>query len=170
MSGGHKSTTSASAGALFFGTPAAVTHSEYLQEYWRRNLGLEIRIDRQNFTQRLEKQQQGDFDLTLKGWSADYDDPLSFADLFASWNLNNNGRYENPALDAQVRIAMESLDDNARFRSFGEVQRILIEDAVILPAYERGVMYVQDPRLKNVARRFMGPPTDYSRAYITEEP
>jgi len=152
------------------GTPAAVTHSEYLQEYWRRNLGLEIRIDRQNFTQRLEKQQQGDFDLTLKGWSADYDDPLSFADLFASWNLNNNGRYENPALDAQVRIAMESLDDNARFRSFGEVQRILIEDAVILPAYERGVMYVQDPRLKNVARRFMGPPTDYSRAYITEEP
>jgi len=152
------------------GTPAAITHSEYLQEYWRRNLGLEIRIDRQNFTQRLEKQQQGDFDLTLKGWSADYDDPLSFADLFASWNLNNNGRYENPALDAQVRIAMESLDENARFRAFGEVQRILIDDAVILPAYERGVMYVQDPRLKNVARRFMGPPTDYSRAYITEEP
>jgi hypothetical protein len=37
-------------------------------------------------------------------------------------------------------------------------------------AYERGVMYVQDARLKNVARRFMGPPTDYSRAYITEEP
>jgi len=32
------------------------------------------------------------------------------------------------------------------------------------------VMYVQDPRLKNVARRMIGPPTDYARAYITEEP
>ncbi|HEY3516177.1 MAG TPA: peptide ABC transporter substrate-binding protein [Gammaproteobacteria bacterium] len=150
--------------------PAGITHSEYLQEYLRRNLGLEIRIDRQNFAQRLEKQQQGEFDLTLKGWSADYDDPLSFADLFASWNLNNNGRYANPALDEQVRIAQVSLDEGERLRAFAEVQRILIEDAVILPAYERGVMYVQDPRLKNVARRFMGPPVDYSRAYITEEP
>jgi oligopeptide transport system substrate-binding protein len=151
-------------------TPAAITHSEYLQEYLRRNLGLEIRIDRQNFRQRLEKQQQGEFDLTLKGWSADYDDPLSFADLFASWNLNNNGRYSNSALDDQVRIAQESLDQGERLRAFAEVQRILIDDAVILMAYERGVMYVQDARLKNVARRFMGPPTDYSRAYITEEP
>jgi oligopeptide transport system substrate-binding protein len=151
-------------------TPAAITHSEYLQEYLRRHLGLEVRIDRQNFRQRLEKQNQGEFDLTIKGWSADYDDPLSFADLFASWNLNNNGRYNNPVLDEQVRIAERSLDQAERLRAFAEVQRILIEDAVIIMAYERGVLYVQDPRLKNVARRVIGPPTDYSRAYITEEP
>jgi oligopeptide transport system substrate-binding protein len=151
-------------------TPGAITHSEYLQEYLRRHLGLEVRIDRQNFRQRLEKQNQGEFDLTIKGWSADYDDPLSFADLFASWNLNNNGRYNNPALDEQVRIAERSLDQAERLRAFAEVQRILIEDAVILMAYERGVLYVQDPRLKNVARRVIGPPTDYSRAYISEEP
>jgi oligopeptide transport system substrate-binding protein len=151
-------------------TPGAITHSEYLQEYLRRHLGLEVRIDRQNFRQRLEKQNQGEFDLTIKGWSADYDDPLSFADLFASWNLNNNGRYNNPALDEQVRIAERSLDQAERLRAFAEVQRILIEDAVIIMAYERGVLYVQDPRLKNVGRRVIGPPTDYARAYITEEP
>ena len=151
-------------------TPGAITHSEYLQEHLRRHLGLEIRIDRQNFRQRLEKQNNGEFDLTIKGWSADYDDPLSFADLFASWNLNNNGRYVNPALDDAVRIAQESLDQNERLRAFAEVQRILIEDVVIIMAYERGVMYVQDARLKNVARRVIGPPTDYARAYITKEP
>jgi len=151
-------------------TPGAVKHSEYLQEYLRRNLGLDTKVDRQNFRQRLEKQRLGEFDITIKGWSADYDDPLSFADLFASWNLNNNGRYNNPALDEQVKIAQESLDPNERLRAFAEVQRILIDDAVIIMAYERGVMYVQDPRLKNVARRVMGPPTDYARAYITEEP
>ena len=112
----------------------------------------------------------GEFDLTLKGWSADYDDPLSFADLFSSWNANNNGRYNNPAVDAQVRIAERSVDPAERLRAFAEVERILIEDAALLLAYERGVMYVQDPRLKNVARRMIGPPTDYARAYITEEP
>ncbi len=34
-------------------TPAAISQSEYEQEYYRRTLGLDIRIDRQNFRQRL---------------------------------------------------------------------------------------------------------------------
>ena len=69
-----------------------------------------------------------------------------------------------------MRIAERSLDQGERLRAFAEVERILIEDAALLLAFERGVMYVQDPRLKNVARRTIGPPTDYARAYITEEP
>ena len=151
-------------------TPTAITHSEYVQEYMRRNLGLELRIDRQNFRQRLAKQEAGEFDISLYGWSSDYDDPLSFGDLFASWNLNNHGEYNNPALDAQVRIAQQSLDTHVRFAAFAEIQRILIEDAVIIMGYERGVMYVQDPRLKGVARRAQGASTDYTRAYITPDP
>jgi oligopeptide transport system substrate-binding protein len=151
-------------------SPAAVTHSEYLQEYWRRALGLTIRIDRQTFRQRLAKQETGEFDIVIYGWSADYDDLLSFADLYASWNLNNHGRYNNPELDAQVRIAQQSLDQSVRLKAFAEIQRILIEDAVTIYAYERGVMYVQDARLKGVGRRALGATPDYTTAYIAETP
>jgi oligopeptide transport system substrate-binding protein len=151
-------------------TPAAVTHSEYLQEYWRRVLGLTIRIDRQSFRQRLAKQEAGEFDIVIYGWSADYDDPLSFGDLYASWNPNNHGRYDNPELDAQVRIAQQSLEPGVRLKAFAEIQRILIEDAAVILAYERGVMYVQDARLKGVARRAMGASPDYTTAYIDEDP
>jgi oligopeptide transport system substrate-binding protein len=150
-------------------TPAALTHSEYLQEYLRRVLGLTVTLDRQNFRQRLAKQQAGEFDLLIFGWSPDYDDPLTFADLFASWNLNNHGRYNGPELDEQVRIAQRSLDQDVRFAAFGEIQRILIEDVVVLPAYERGVLYVQDPRLKGVGRRAVGATPDYTTAYIDED-
>jgi oligopeptide transport system substrate-binding protein len=150
-------------------TPAAISQSEYVQEYYRRTLGLEFRIDRQNFRQRLDKQNNGEFDITLKGWTADYDDPLSFGDLFASWNLNNNGRYDNPELDAQVRIAQQSLDQHERFAAFAEIQRILIEDAVLVMSYERGVLYVQDPRLKNVIHRAVGPYIDYTFAYLVDD-
>jgi oligopeptide transport system substrate-binding protein len=151
-------------------TPAAITHSEYLQEYLRTKLGLTIRIDRQSFRQRLAKQEAGEFDIVLYGWSPDYDDLLTFADLFASWNLNNHGRYNNPQLDAQVRIAQQSLDQSLRMAAFAEVQRILIEDAVIILGYDRGVMYVQDARLKGVARRVAGGSPDYTAAYITDGP
>src|SRR5262249_25474561 len=146
----------------------AVSHSEYTQEYLRRTLGLEVRIDRQNFKQRLAKQEEGAFDITLFGWSADYDDLLSFGDLFASWNLNNNGAYKNPKPHAPVRSAQQSLDPHLRFAAFGEIQRILIDDAVIIMGYERGVMYVQDARLKGVAHRTIGAPTDYVYAQLTE--
>ncbi len=149
--------------------PAAVTHSQYLQEYLRRTLGLTIKIDLQDFRNRLAKQNAGEFDLSIYGWSADYDDPLSFADLFASWNLNNRGAYRGAALDAQVRIAQQSLEPRIRIAAFAEIQRILIEDVVLLPAYERGVMYVQDPRLKGVGRNSLGPVPDYTMAYLTTD-
>jgi oligopeptide transport system substrate-binding protein len=151
-------------------TPAAITHSEYLQENLRRNLGLTVRIDRQSFRQRLAKQESGEFDIVLYGWSPDYDDPLTFADLYASWNLNNHGRYNNPELDAQVRIAQQSLDQSVRFRAFAEIQRIVIEDVATILAYERGVMYVQDARLKGVGRRVAGGSPDYTSAYLTDAP
>ncbi len=147
--------------------PTTVTHAEYLQEYLRRTLGITIKLDRQDFRHRLAKQEAGDFDIGVFGWSADYDDPLSFADLFASWNPNNHGAYNGAALDAQVRIAQRSIDPHTRLSAFAEIQRILIEDVVILPAYERGVMYVQDPRLKGVARNSIGPAPDYTMAYLT---
>jgi oligopeptide transport system substrate-binding protein len=150
-------------------TPAAITHSEYLQEYLRRQLGLTIRIDRQSFRQRLAKQEAGEFDLLIYGWSPDYDDPMSFGDLFASWNLNNHPRYNNPELDAHVRIAQQSLDQSVRMQAFAEIQRILIEDAAIFMAYERGVMYVEDARLKGVGRRATGHQPDYRYAYIDED-
>lgn len=151
-------------------TPAAVTHSEYMQEYLRRNLGLTIKIDRQNFRQRLAKQENGEFDLVLYGWSPDYDDPLTWADLYASWNLNNHGRYNNPELDAQVRVAQRSTDKAVRLKAFAEVQRIVTEDVATIFGYERGVMYVQDPRLKGVGRRVAGGSPDYTAAYLTEQP
>jgi oligopeptide transport system substrate-binding protein len=151
-------------------TPAAVTHSEYLQEYLRRNLGLSIRLDRQTFRQRIAKQEAGEFDLMIYGWSPDYDDPLTFADLYASWNLNNHGRYSSPELDAQVRIAQQSLDQSVRLDAFAQIQRILIEDVAMILAYERGVMYVQDARLKGVGRRVQGGSPDYTTAYIVEDP
>ncbi|HEY8521089.1 MAG TPA: peptide ABC transporter substrate-binding protein [Gammaproteobacteria bacterium] len=151
-------------------TPGAVTWGEYLQSHWRSTLGLDVILDRQIFKLRLEKAEQGDFDVVLYGWGPDYDDPLTFGDLFASWNLNNHGRYVNPELDAQIRIAQMSVDPRERMAAFGEIQRIILEDVVIIPTYERGQMYIQHPSLKGVVHRAIGTEVDYTRAYLVRDP
>ena len=106
--------------------------------------------------------------MVMAGWGPDFDDPLTFGDLFSSWNANNRGMYDNPELDAQVRIAQVSLDPATRMRAFGEIQKIIYDDAVILPHFERGVVYVRDPRLEGVVRRAVGTDPDYTNAYIVD--
>jgi len=102
----------------------------------------------------------------MYGWGPDYDDPLTFGDLFGSRNLNNHGRYVNQAVDDAIRVAQTSADPVERMEAFAEIQRVLIEDAAILLFYERGVMYVQDPRLHGVSRRAIGPEPDYTGAWL----
>ncbi len=146
--------------------PVSNIQSEYFQAVFRKNLGLDIRIDRQIFKQRLDKMTKGQFDLVLAGWGPDYNDALTFGDLLASWNLNNRGRYSNPEYDRQVRIAQGSLDPKVRMDAFNEMQRIIHEDAPLIVNYERGQAYVSDPRLKGIVRRAVGAEQDYTYAYI----
>jgi oligopeptide transport system substrate-binding protein len=151
-------------------SPTHVRHSEYAQDKLRRVLGLDIRVDRQIFKTYLDKANDGEFDILISGWNPDFEDPMTFADLFSSWNDNNRGRYSNQRLDDNVRIAQQSLDPAKRMAAFGEIQRILIEDAAIILNYDRGVMYVQDSHLKGVVRRAVGPEPDYTHAYLVENP
>ena len=149
-------------------TPISILSSEYSLALYKQNLGLEIRIDVQNFKQRLAKMTSGEFDVVVAGWGPDYDDPLTFGDFFASWNLNNRGRYNSPEMDAQVRIAQAELDPKKRLDAFGEIQRIVYEDVTLIPMYERGWAFVVDPRLKGFKRRSVGPEVDFNFAYIEE--
>ncbi|ALO45246.1 peptide ABC transporter substrate-binding protein [Pseudohongiella spirulinae] len=150
-------------------TPTARMQAEYYQEVFGRNLGINIVIDAQIFRQRLDKMTQGEFDMVMAGWGPDYNDPLTFGDLFASWNLNNRGRYANDELDASVRIAQSSLDTRERMQAFANIQRVMHEDVVIIPNYERGYVYVKNPQVQGVLRRVIGAETDFTYAWIEPE-
>ena len=147
-------------------SPTAKKQAEYYQNVFKQKLGIDIKIDAQIFKQRLAKMTAGDFDIVMAGWGPDYDDPMTFADLFASWNENNRGRYSNPALDEAVDIARSSSDPRTRMDAMAQVQRILHEDAPIVVNYERGSVYVSHPRLKGIVRRAVGTDPDYTGAWI----
>ena len=146
--------------------PLSSAQAEYLQNVLKRTLDLDVKIDKQIFKQRLAKMTAGEFDMVAAGWGPDYDDPLTFGDLFTSWNKNNRGAYSNPELDRYVRIAQSSLDPKTRMDAFGAIQKIIQDDVVIIPSYERGLVYVRNPRLNGIVRRVVGADPDYTNAYI----
>lgn len=147
-------------------TPSARKEAEYFQGLFERHLGLEVKIDTQVFKQRLAKMIQGKYDIVAAGWGPDYNDPLTFADLFTSWNKNNRGEYRNPELDGWVRVAERSFDPAERMKAFAEVQRIIYQDTVIIPTYEPSRILVAHPQLKGAIRRVVGVSPDYTRAWI----
>ena len=147
-------------------SPTAKKQAEYYQNLYKRKLGIDIRIDAQIFKQRLAKMTAGDFDIVMAGWGPDYHDPMTFADLFASWNENNRGRFDNPDLDEAVDIARSSSDPKTRMDAIARVQRILFDEAAIVVNYERGSVYVSHPRLKGIVRRAVGTDPDYTGAWI----
>ena len=150
-------------------SPGAAKQAEYFQNLYGSQLGLEIRIDRQIFKQRLAKMQNQDFDLAVYGWGPDFADPLTFGELFASWNPNNNGRFNNTEYDESVRLAQSSLNHQTRMEAFGRQQEILIEEVALIPNYERGRVYITERRLQGVVRRAVGPDPDYTNAFISSD-
>ena len=147
-------------------SPSATKQAEYYQNLYKQTLGIDIRIDARKFMQRLAKMAAGDFDIVMAGWGPDYDDPMTFADRFASWNENNRGRFASAELDAAVDVARSSADPKTRMDAMARVQRILFDEAAIVVNYERGSAYVSHPRLKGIVRRAVGTDPDYTGAWI----
>ncbi|MES2627209.1 MAG: peptide ABC transporter substrate-binding protein, partial [Pseudomonadota bacterium] len=134
----------------------AALQAQYLQSLFKRTLDLDIKIDIQTFKQRLDKSQSGNFDMILTGWGPDYEDPMTFADLFASWNMNNKGRYSSAEYDSYIRIAQGTADQKIRMDAMGKAQQLLIDDAALLPTYERVANTVQHPKLEGVVFKQTG--------------
>jgi oligopeptide transport system substrate-binding protein len=147
-------------------SPNGQKTAEYLQTLLKQNLDLDIRVDVQIFKQRLAKMTAGQFDMVVSGWGPDYDDLLTYGDLFLSHNLNNRGRYKSDEYDRWVGVAQSSLDTRERMDAFNELQKIMFRDVVIVPLYERGKIFVQHPRLKGVVRRAVGGDPNFNFATI----
>lgn len=147
-------------------TPLAVREAEYMQALLKSTLGIELKIDRQIFKQRLAKAKAGDFDIVSAGWGPDYNDPMTFADLFTSWNGNNNGKWVNAQYDSLIKQAMEQIDPKQRLDSMAKAEQILLDELPIIPTYERTLMYTHDVKLMGLVRRSVGFDPDFTQASL----
>ncbi len=149
-------------------SPLAAREAEYFQNLLKTVLGIELKIDKQIFKQRLAKMMAGEFDIVSAGWGPDYADPMTFADLFASWNENNRGKWKNASYDALIRKAQATTKAAVRMDSMAAAERILLDEQPILPTYERSVIYTHSDRVSGIIRRSVGADPDLSEASARE--
>ncbi len=118
----------------------------FLQSQFQDNLGAKINIKVQPFDRKLELEANGDFQLSWQGWIADYNDPMTFLDLFESTSPFNTQKYSNPQYDKLVADAREELNQDRRMDMLMEAERILVtEDAGTAPIYFDGKAMLRKP-------------------------
>jgi oligopeptide transport system substrate-binding protein len=143
-----------------------VRRAEYLQFLLQRSLGLQLVLDRQTFKQRISKSMAGDYDMVARSWSPDFNDAMTFAELFASHNPNNRSRYHSQRYDRLLAQARSMPTGSARNAVFLELQKTLAGDVALLPLFESNILYVMHPRLRGVQRQIFGGDPSFISAWI----
>ncbi len=152
---------------LTVSSPTGAKIAEYIQGLLR-TIRLDVRVDQQTFKQYLAKSRNTQFDIAVASWFPDFDDIMTYADLQASWNSNNRGRYANPEYDRWLKLLQGASDPRKRMDAASMLQDIIISDVPVLPTAETGSAYIQHPKLKGVTRRVIGQDPDYTYARVVK--
>lgn len=121
-------------------TTQAKQSAEYFQSALQQNLpGLKITIATVPFKTRLSRSQNGQFDMVMTAWGADFPDAISFLDLFTSDNAYNDGKWSNAEYDALIKQSKTTDANNptARWNTLLKAQSILTKEQGVIPLYQR---------------------------------
>ena len=148
---------------LAYDDSTARDQATFLQSQFQDNLGAKINIKVQPFDRKLELESQGQFQLSWQGWIADYNDPMTFMDLFESTSSFNTYKYSNPEYDKLIRGAREELDQDKRMDMMKEAEEILVtQDAGTAPMYFQGKAYLIKPYITRYVELTYGGGKDVS--------
>ncbi|MBN1961314.1 MAG: peptide ABC transporter substrate-binding protein [Deltaproteobacteria bacterium] len=149
--------------------PGTARNTEYFQNIFKNHLGIDIFIDKQIFKERLAKSREGKFDIVSSGWGPDFADPMTYVELFTSWNANNNGKYSDPKYDAFIRQAQATADQQTRMQAMAQAEQIALADVAIIPLFERTVIWAHQPWVHGIVRHVIGPDPDFAFVTISKK-
>ena len=120
--------------------------AESLQDMWKRNLGVTVYLRNQESKVFMEARANGDYQIARASWIADYDDPMTFLEVFSA--QDNDAQYHNPKYNALIEEAQQTNDKTRRNELMHEAEKLLFDDCVIIPIYYTTQPYVVRPGIK----------------------
>ena len=111
-----------------------------------------------------------EFDFVLTGWSADYDDPMTFLDMWVTDGSNNHTGYASEEYDNLVTSLAGENDNTKRLETYSKLENILVdEDAVISPIFYYDTYSVVQKNIKNLQYPEFGPNIEFRWASVEDK-
>lgn len=119
--------------------------AEALQHMWETELGVTVTLNNQEWAVFLQTRKDGDYSIARNGWIADYNDPMSFLDMWLTGGGNNDAQYVNPEYDELINKAKATSVQEERMEYMHQAEDIIIgQDHALCPLY----FYTQKYMLK----------------------
>jgi oligopeptide transport system substrate-binding protein len=106
-----------------------------IQDMWKRHLGVSVALRNEEWKVYLKNLRDGHFQIGRFGWTADYNHPHTFLDLFLSYSANNWTRWKSQELDALVERAARTADRHEGIHLYREAERLALSAMPRIPIY-----------------------------------
>lgn len=126
----------------YWTSPSEKKVVETLQQMWKENLNVDIKIENSEFKVFFGEVQNLDYDIAALGWSADYPHPMTFLEIFGTTSPNNNTNWGSKEYDDFIRQANEKTNVSLSVDAMHSAEDILMKGYHILPIYHRTNVYM----------------------------
>lgn len=128
------------------------TQAAFLQNQWLENLGIDVAINPKQTKDGSADRKNGNYQMSITGWSPDYNDPMTFLDMWVSDGGNNDTRWGTDEYDSLIDQATVETDLEARQEMFYQCEEVVFDQYFIIPIYNRTQSYVVSDKIANIQR------------------
>lgn len=143
--------------------------ADAIVDMWKTNLGItSITTAAEEWSVFLQNRTAMNYDIQRAGWGADYNDPMTYMDMFVTKGGQNNTGFASEEYDALIQKAYASSDQQERMDAMKEAEQILMEQLPILPLYYYSSVYLLKPGFENIYLDYKGD-IEYTRGYYVAQ-
>lgn len=141
---------------------------EYFQQELQKNLGCQVKIDYVDGGAYLDKLKRGDFQATAMAWTGDYNDPMTFFEIWTSKSMMNFTFWTNKTYEDNINKAASTTDQAVRLAAFKENEDIIVnQEAVCVPLDYRQRSQYQRNYVKGYMSTLFGSGFECKYAYTS---
>ena len=135
------------------------------QQFWKENLGIDVKIEQATFKIKIDRENKGDFDFSYSGWIGDYNDPMTFLDMWTTESSQNTTNWSSEEYDKLIEKAQTTTGDE-RMNAMLEAEKILVEEMPVAPYNFDVATKAQQPYVKGIKRLPLQITEGLKNAYI----
>lgn len=133
----------------------------------KTKLGVNIKCDFKEWGEFITAQDNGDYDFCFNDWTADYNDPMTFFDLFETGADMLHDGWSNKDYDSLIDDAKNTMDQSKRLEDFKKAEEILIkDDYVVTPLYYTGNVEFMAKYIKGAEAPLFSSGEELKYAYV----